>query len=89
MIDTKDKKPADFFDIKRPSVTDFVMKKTRAIKAEKAGKILNLSTKKIGAKTQNSYLGKFIFEKIFWEPQLPDLAKSVIKKRASRSPRNL
>ena len=61
MINAKDKKPADFFDIKRPAITDFVMKKTRAIKAEKAGKILNLSAKKTKTKPQNSYLGKFIF----------------------------
>ena len=48
MINAKDKKPADFFDIKRPAITDFVMKKTRAIKAEKAGKILNLSAWLLG-----------------------------------------
>ena len=60
-MNAKNKKTFDFSDIKRPVITDFIKIKTRAIKAEQAGKVLNLSKTRKESKIKNKYLGKLVF----------------------------
>ena len=57
----EDRKPNNFSDIKRPAIGDSLNKKTRAIKPEKAGKILNLKSPRKPVRQKDKVLGKITF----------------------------